>query len=96
MISPPPPSPATFLFPYYCLLLIPFNFIPVPLRNSEMASSNFLKPPLHEAYPCPLQHCQTNSLVCEIKNRIETRNTVLYTGNMHVFMERNPANTILN
>jgi hypothetical protein len=24
------------------------------------------------------------SLVCEIKNRIETRNTVLYTGNLHV------------
>jgi hypothetical protein len=35
-------------------------------------------------------------LVCDINNRIKTRSTALSKGNLRVFMERNPANVILN
>jgi hypothetical protein len=43
----------------------------------------------------PKLPCSLYSPVCEIKNRIETRDGVC-TGNLRVLMERNPANAILN
>jgi hypothetical protein len=42
------------------------------------------------------QKTRINLPVCEIKNRIETCSAALSKGNLRVFMERNPANGILN